>query len=530
MSLATRMLARGGAATLAATLLAVTAFGQAPSGSAPAAPGTARPAASAAAPAAPGSAAPAGSGSAGLPPGHPPTGELPPGHPPTGDLPPGHPPTGDLPPGHPPAGGGDAGGMPPGHPPAGGDAGEQPSGRNPHGGGGARRELFEAPEDTAEDDPSLPVGTIVVTVKDGSEQPIPSTELTLGILHNTVATGESRERKSGTTGPDGSMRWEGLAHGSGTSYRASVTSGKAQFGTMPFALGDRAGKRVVLHVYQVTSNIEEALVGTQGLVYLALREDSVVLEHLYGIFNLGATAWVPQSQTIELPEGYKAFNRPDSMDGVGMDEVNGRAELRGTIGPGRHDINFRYQVPLDNEARQTIKIELPPHVAQMRVMVESSKTMGVDVPGFPAARKTRNRDGKRVLVTEKMVTREEGGIRTLEVTLTGLPTPGPGRWIALLLGVGAVVTGLAYAQQRRDRKGPDAELRRDLVDAREAILRDIVELERRRRAGDIGPKTYQRLRGALLDALERLVSQLQKLDTTRTTKPGGGSRRVADDA
>ncbi len=461
--------------------------------------------------------APSGSASA-LPPGHPPTGDLPPGHPPTGDLPPGHPPAGDLPPGHPPAGG--APDAAPGNPHgAGGPQG------SPHGAGG-RRELFDAPPDTSEDDPTLPVGTIVLTLKDAAERPLPRTEVALGILHNTVATGESRERKSATTDGEGTVRWDGMAHGSSTSYRVSVASGAATFGTDPFALGDRVGKRVVLHVYGTTTDVEEALVGTQGLVYLAMREDSIVLEHMYGIFNLGAVAWVPQDVTLKLPEGYKAFNRPDAMDGVGVDEVNGEGRLRGTIGPGRHDIQFRYQVPLDGDERQTIRIELPPHVAQMRVMVESSKTMGVEVPGFEPARKTKNRDGKRVLVTEKRVTREGGGVKVLEVTLTGLPTPGPGRWISLALGLCAVLGGFAYVQHRRTATGPDEEMRRDLVDAREALLRDIVELERRHRAGEIGPKTYERLRGALLDALERLVTRIQA--ASARPKPKVAAPRVAD--
>jgi len=348
--------------------------------------------------------------------------------------------------------------------------------------------------------------------------------VTLGILHNTVAAGESREKKSGTTDGEGTLRWSELSTGSGTSYRVTVTRGNALFGTVPFTLSDRAGKRVVLHVYPVTSNIEETLVGTQGLVYLALREDSISFENLYGIFNLGAVAWVPQDETIDLPEGYKAFNRPDAMDGVGIDEVNGKGLLRGTISPGRHDIQYRFQVPLEQDERQTIRIALPPHVAQMRVMVESSKSMGVEVAGFPAAKKTKNRDGKRVLVTEKMTAREEGGLKFVEITLTGLPTAGPGRWIASGFGLLALAIGLGYVLQRRDQKGPDEEGRRDLVDAREALLREIVELERAHRAGELGPKTYQRLRNALLDALERLVTKIAEATPKKQRPPS----RVAD--
>lgn len=508
MSRVARMLA----ASMVAALSCATAFAQAPqttgaptNTTAPIS-NTARPAASGAPSAAPtgsASAAPTGSASA-----------LPPGHPPTGELPPGHPPTGDLPPGHPPAGGAAQG------------APASPHGSgSPHGQGGRRGELFDAPPDTAEDDPALPVGTIVLTVKDADDRTLAETDVTLGIVHNTVATGESRERKSATTDAEGNVRWDGMGHGSGTSYRVSVARDRAVFGTDPFTLGDRAGKRVVLHVYRTTSDIEEALVGTQGLVYLALREDAIVLEHLYSIFNLGAVAWVPDGVTLELPEDYKAFNRPDSMSGVGVDEVNGRGLLRGTIGPGRHDLQFRYQVPLDQAERQTIRIQLPPHVAQMRVMVEATKTMGVEIPGFEPARKTKNREGKRVLVAEKRVTRDSGGLQTLEITLTGLPTRGPARWIAIALAALAVVGGFAYVHNRGNESGPDDETRRDLIDARDALLREIVELTRRHRAGEIGPKTYARVRGALLEALDRLVTQIQG---SPQKEPKEGPYRTAD--
>lgn len=487
-----------------------TALAQAPT---PSAKPTAKPAASAApsaspsaAPTASASAAPGSSASSAA------SSPLPPGHPPTGDMPPGHPPVNGDP---------DDDGSDEGQP-----ANPHGGGANPHGGGGggARGQLFDAPPDTADDDPTLPIGTIVLMLKDAQEKPIPNAEVTLGIVHNTVATGESRERKTGTTDAEGTLRWDGMPRGSGTSFRASVMNERATFGTEPFTLGDRAGKRVVLHVYRASSSIEETLIGMQGIVYLSLREDSINVESLYGIFNLGQVAWVPENETIELPEGYKAFNRPDAMDGVGVDEVNGKGVLRGTIGPGRHEVQFHYQVPLDQDERQTLKLDLPPHVAQMRVMVESSKTMGVEVPGFPPARKSKNRDGKRVLVTEKMVGREQGGLKEISITLTGLPTAGPGRWVASLLAVVALAACGLYVQQRRQQKGPDEETRGDLVDAREALLGEIIELERAHRAGEIGDKSYARLRNALLDALERLTTKIVEATAKK------GPSRVADEA
>lgn len=512
-------------------------------------------------PAAPSSSAsPAPSGSAGaLPPGHPPTGDLPPGHPPTGDLPPGHPPTGDMPPGHPPTGDMPPGhpptsGMPPGHPPTGdedddedtGDdphAGANPHGAqgNPHGAGGpnnARNGLFDAPPDTSEDDQSLPLGTIVLTLKDAAEKPVPGAEVTLGILHNTVAAGESRDRRTGVTDAEGMFVWKDLPHGSGTSYRASIMNGPAQFGTEPFSLGDRTGKRVVLHAYDVTEDPKGLVVLAKGFASVSLGEDSLVIVQQYDIFNGSPMAWVPRNVELPLPEGYKAFNRPDSMDGVGVDEVNGRGVLRGTITPGIHNVVFRFQVPLDGDERQKVRIEAPVRLVRAQVIAEAGKTTGLTVRGeprgdegrpkresldFPAARKTRNREGKRVLVSDWAMSREDGTLKAMEITLTGLPTAGSGRWMAAALAFAAFVAGLAYAQQRAGQKGRDAETRNDLLDAREALLREMVDLERAFRAGEIGPKTHERLRNALLDAIERLMSKIAEA-TPKKPPPS----RVAD--
>jgi hypothetical protein len=184
-------------------------------------------------------------------------------------------------------------------------------------------------------------------------------------------------------------------------------------------------------------------------------------------------------------------------------------------------MDFRYQVPLDGNEKQTITIELPPRVAQMRVMAESSRSMVLKVQGYPDAQKVK-RDGKNLLVTERQVSRAESGQQLIEITLSGLPVPGPGRWIAAVLAVIALASGIAYVVRRRDDTEIDDDTRNDLIEAREALLSEIVALERAHRSGEIGPKTYARLRPSLLDALARIVSQL---DEARDARAASVKRR-----
>lgn len=441
-----------------------------------------------------------------------------------GALPPGHPSTDSLPSGHPPIDDDSDDDEPMDNPHGDSPHGDSPHGQNPHGenphGGDASSRFFKPPPDTADDDPALPLGTIVATIKDAHDKPVPFAEVTLGILHSSVAKGDSRERKAAQANDAGMIRFDGLEYGSGTTYRIIVQSGPAQFADEPFALGDKIGKRAVVHVYDVTTNIDDALVGMQGLVYLQLREDAIVIEEMFSVFNVGSVAWVADER-VGLPAGFHAFNKPDSMDDVRFDEMKSGAALRGTISPGRHDANFRFNVSLDENEKQTIRIEMPPHVAQMRVIAEASKTMGLVVGNFPSSVKRTNRDGKRLLVTERQVTRQEGGMPSLEITLTGLPTRGSGRWVALAIAALAVIVGFLYLQQSRAGGELDYDTREDLIEAREALLGEIVLLEKLHKKGDIGPKTYARLRTSLFDALARIVSMLDEAKASRRARAAG---------
>ncbi len=433
-----------------------------------------------------------------------------------------------LPPGHPDE-------LPSGHPPMPDDAGDddEEAAPNPHGAAGAHAadpRFYQAPPDGSQDDPTLPVGSLVVSLRDSQDRPIPHAKLSLSELFNTVAKGEKPERiTEREVGDDGTLRIDNLMIGTSTTYRVSSARAGGHYALPRFPLNDKAGKRAVLHVFDASSNIEELSAGMQGVVYVSLKEDVIQVEQLISVFNLGEVAWVPDV-AFKLPAGFKAFNKQDSMNEARVEEVKDHgAALRGTFGPGRNDMDFRYQVPLDGNDKQTITIELPPRVAQMRVMAESSRSMALKVANFPDPQKV-TREGKRLLVTERQVSRSESGQQTIEITLTGLPVQGPGRWIAVLLAIIAGVSGIVYVVRHRDEGEVDDDTRNDLIEAREALLSEMVALERAHASGDIGPKSYARVRASLVDALARIVSQL---DAARDAKKPGPKRhdpRPAEEA
>lgn len=402
-------------------------------------------------------------------------------------MPPGHPPTGAAP-------GAPGAGMPPGHPPSSGRA------RGMDG-------MFQPPADEVVEEESWAPGTIEVHIRDADDRPIEGAPVVMNVVHATVATGEQREKLQSATDASGVARFESMKTGMSVTYAVTSVRGPSRFEAEPFNLPEKGGMRVVLHVYDTVTDLEEAQIGVRALAFFSLREDAIQAEQVLEVFNLGRTAWQAEVP-VELPEGYKGFNRAEEGGVANVDATDAGYVLRGTFRPGRTAVGFRWQVPLENDPDQTIRIGLPPRVAQARVIAEASKSMNLAVEGAPEARRTRNRDGRAVLVTERSATPGERGLAVLSVTLKGLPTKGPGRWIALGLGMTMLAAAFVSARRgARTRLADDA--REDLVQAREALLQELVELERARQRGDVGPKTYERVRAAMLDALANVVGELE---------------------
>jgi hypothetical protein len=378
--------------------------------------------------------------------------------------------------------------LPSGHP-------GQASGGNP--------QIFQPPPDTNEEDPRIPAGSIRITILNPDNAPLPNTPVTLGILHNTVAKGESREHKLGVANANGEVSFSGLTSGSGIAYRVSVVTEGATFWASPFALPQDKGMRVQLHVYPVTHDIRQALVVSQAVLYAEMKDDRVQVEQAITFFNLGKVAWVPDDLVIALPKGFTALNSQQAMGGEGIDPVENRgAKIRGTFGPGQHTVDFRWQLPYDNEKDISFDETLPPNVAVARAMAAASQEMRLVVTGFPDAQPRTDAQGERILVTERSMRRDDAPLKTLHVELRDLPTPGPARIIATLLAGLGVLAGLGYAFSSRT-KGPTAPGNTDL---RARLLEEIEELERLRASGDLGPNTYERARRELIDAIARTMA------------------------
>ena len=389
--------------------------------------------------------------------------------------------------------------------------------QNPHGAGAGHggANSMQPPEDMAVDAPQLGQGVLEILIVDPLNKPIPNTAVTLGIVYNSVAKGESRKRVSLVTDANGVAKAEHLESGSGVAYRPMVMVGDATFAITPFRMPDKGGMRAVLHVYPLVDDVEQALVVAQSVLYVEVKDDRVQIQQALKIYNFGKTAWVPRDLVLTLPEEFTAFTSQQGMTDVGADAVPKKGiRIHGTFAPGQHMIEYRWQMPYAGEAEVKIDVGMPPHTAAARVIAPASREMKLDVPGFPPPQSTNDGQGQRALVTEKQVSKSEAALKNIEVHISGLPTEGPAKIIATLLSGAGLIFGLVLGSKKPGKVEKKTE--------RARLLAELEELERAKAAGDVGPKTYERARRELLDAIAHTFD-----GETAETKAAGAKKKKA---
>jgi hypothetical protein len=234
-----------------------------------------------------------------------------------------------------------------------------------------------------------------------------------------------------------------------------------------------------------------------------VRDDRIQVEEALTIYNLGRTAWQPDEVRLSLPDGYTAFNAQASMTDQGVDDVGGGGRLRGTFPPGRHSVDFRWQIPWSGDKDVDFDVGLPPHVAIARVMMPATSEIKLAAKSFPPAEVRHDSQGQSFLVTERRLRPEDPKLTTLGVGIHDLPTQGPGKWIATFLAASCVLLGLVFASNGRQRAAKGGEPQ----STRAALLDELLQLERARESGEVGPKTYERARREIIDALARTLAR-----------------------
>jgi hypothetical protein len=314
----------------------------------------------------------------------------------------------------------------------------------------------------------------------------------------------------------GEVRFDGLSAAGEVAYRVSASRDGGAYAARPFNLDKGKGMRVRLHVYPASGDMQAVQVELQGVLFVDLKDDRVQIEQLFTVLNVGKTAWVPSDLVLPLPSDFQALRGSQQMNDISVEPVEGRgARIRGTFSPGRNDVDFTWQVPYHGADRVDITLGMPPELTMFRVMAAAAPKMRLAVDGFPDAVPRTDNQGQRLLVTERHIRAEEPAVGSIHVAITDIPGQGSTPTIVSIASAALVLLSIGFASRKKQAGRVDTS---DPKKARAKLLAELEDLERARIDGDVGPKTYEKVRRDLVAGIARTLSHPDPTPA-KATKP-----------
>jgi len=361
----------------------------------------------------------------------------------------------------------------------------------------ARRPMAKADPST-----EVPVGSIRVRVLDVNERPVAGAELQLG----TMSQDSARKAVPGRTGADGQYVFASLATGDKQAYRVNLLHQGAKYSSTPFRLPVDRGYDVVLRQLDTTRDARD-LVLYVGATSLELKEERLRIVQQARLVNIGARTYVfpEDGLLVPLPKEAVAFQTEEVMTDQHLKEEPGKGvRISGSVPPGEITLMWGFDVPQTSTSAE-FTFDLPWITFAYRVLADGAPGMTLDVDGFPPA-ELHSDGNRRFYVTEIVKRVGEPPLRQVRVRLSGIPGPGPMRFIAVGLALLVVGLGVVVARGQQPVKvqaRPDA--LRTLERERARLLERARELEAERERGEIGPEFH---RAALSDLEEQLSAVL----------------------
>ena len=241
--------------------------------------------------------------------------------------------------------------LPPGHPPIGG-AGVSPS----------------ANERTL-DDPGLPASTIAVKATGLPPETLRNLTASLVAIHRTGDDVSMEIQGSVALDSAGKAHFEGLESLEDELLRVKIEHKDVPYASPVFKLDPRAGKKVVIRLFDVTTNIDTARIGVWAFVYIEPRDHNLHVEQMFRFANLSNLTWRSEATPVRLPPNAEnltthADSGPMTVSAVPTQGV----VIRGVVPPGAAEVSFQYQVPYPDDDVAHLAFGMPARVGAVRVM------------------------------------------------------------------------------------------------------------------------------------------------------------------
>jgi hypothetical protein len=372
--------------------------------------------------------------------------------------------------------------------------------------------------------PELPVATVTVRVvreSIGNNVPQQIVKVTQGSVSRTA-----------TTDDEGRAEFKDLPPGS--SWRAETTVDGESLVSDPFTVPSAGGLRVILVAAiakaQARKEADEAkaleeppvkgtvILGGDTRLLMQFRDDALQVYYVLEIVNNARTRVdIGGPIIIDLP---KEAAGAGTLEGSSPSaSVNGnRVTVLGPFAPGVTAVQVGYTLRYDSSKLQ-FEQTWPVAMQQVTVGVQKIGDLQVASPQFQQTRDLSTDDGIVFLIGNGAGLPAGG---KLTINLANLPihsqTP---RYVAL--GLAAAIVGLGVWLSVSGRR-TTADEQAALAARRNALLKELADLETRQRSGTIGAERYTTRRQKVVAELEQIYGEL---DDAGQGPQGGGEGLAA---
>jgi hypothetical protein len=250
-------------------------------------------------------------------------------------------------------------------------------------------------------------------------------------------------------------------------------------------------------------------------VVIDLREEALAVMIALYIHNPSKQMFDNGEEGLFIPFPDGAVNAQEIEGGEPIEIVAGKGvRLKTPIAPDTGaqfmtQVRFGYILPADGERVRDVRQPFPIGLADPFLLVPANTNLvlsGEGVKSLPP-----DKDGRGDKVNQYTTSPiPAGGMLTL--TVSGIPgRDRTGRTIAAILVLGLVAAGFVLARTGRKPGQSGAASTTELVDKREHIFAELVEIERQRQTDGANPRLDERRRETVA-RLESIYRELARLD------------------
>jgi hypothetical protein len=336
--------------------------------------------------------------------------------------------------------------------------------------------------------------------------------------------------RTATTDDQGRAEFKDLPAGS--EWRAETTVDGEALVSDPFMVPAAGGLRVILVAgiakaaerkqQEDAKALEDPPV--KGTVILAgdtrllmqFRDDALQVFYVLEIVNNARSRVdIGGPIIIDLPTGAAGAGTLEGSSPTATVTGN-RLTVTGPFAPGTTPVQVAYQLRYDSPNLQ-FEQAWPVAVQQVTVGVQKVGDLEISSPQFLQTRDLSTDDGVVFLIGSGSGLPAGG---KLTINLANLPIHNRmPRYVALTLAAAVIGLGVWLSVSARQRKIDQ----QTLIARRDALLKELEELEKRRRGGAIGVQRYTAARQRLVTELEQIYGELEDA----SQGPQGGGEGIA---